>query len=105
MLDLMGRRADGARRLSRGRRVELDATLAPVADTIRAIAGAAIATATQIALGPLAADAMPQGGSRNSDGDVQKALDLLTDKIVHGRARRRAGRRARVRGAGRRRRR
>ena len=61
--------------------VEADATLAPVADTIRAIAGAAIATATQIALGPLAPEAMPQGGSRNSDGDVQKALDLLTDRL------------------------
>ena len=61
--------------------VAADATLAPVADTVRAIAGAAASVATQIALGPLAPEAMPQGGSRNSDGDVQKALDLLTDRL------------------------
>ena len=58
-----------------------DASLAPVAETLRAIAVAAARVAGQIALGPLSPEAMPQGGSKNSDGDVQKALDLLTDKL------------------------
>jgi fructose-1,6-bisphosphatase I len=61
--------------------VSADASLVPVAETIRAIADAAAKVATQIALGPLSPEAMPQGGSKNSDGDVQKALDLLTDKL------------------------
>ena len=61
--------------------VAADASLAPVATTMRAIAGAAVETARQIQLGPLSPEAMPQGGSKNSDGDVQKALDLLTDRL------------------------
>ena len=64
-----------------GKAVEGDASLTPVADTLRAIARAAARVAGQIALGPLSPEAMPQGGSKNSDGDVQKALDLLTDKL------------------------
>ncbi len=55
--------------------------LGPVGDTLRAVATAAARVAGQIALGPLSPEAMPQGGSKNSDGDVQKALDLLTDRI------------------------
>lgn len=61
--------------------VKADQSLAPVAETVQAIAGAAARTAAQIRLGPLAEEAMPQGGSKNTDGDVQKALDLLTDKL------------------------
>ena len=61
--------------------VEADATLAPVADVMRAVAGAAAKVATLIALGPLAGDEMPKGGEHNAGGDVQKALDLLTDKL------------------------
>jgi fructose-1,6-bisphosphatase I len=61
--------------------VAQDPSLAPVAETLRAVAGAAARVAEQIRLGPLSPEAMPQGGSKNSDGDVQKALDLLTDKI------------------------
>ncbi len=61
--------------------VAADASLVPVAETLRAVAGAAARVAEQIRLGPLSPEAMPQGGSTNSDGDVQKALDLLTDKI------------------------
>lgn len=61
--------------------VAADAGIAPVADTMRAVASAAVKVAARIALGPLAPDAMPPGGSRNSDGDVQKALDLLTDQL------------------------
>ena len=58
-----------------------NAALQPVAETLRVVAGAAARVAGQIALGPLSPEAMPLGGSKNSDGDVQKALDLLTDKI------------------------
>ena len=58
-----------------------DASLAPVAQTLQAVAAAAAKVAELIRLGPLAPEAMPQGGSKNSDGDVQKALDLLTDKL------------------------
>ena len=61
--------------------VAADPSLAPVAETLRAVAGAAARVAEQIRLGPLSPEAMPQGGSKNSDGDVQKALDLLTDKL------------------------
>ncbi len=61
--------------------VDADAELAPVADTMRAVAEAAAKVAEQIALGPLAAEAMPKGGEQNAGGDVQKALDLLTDKL------------------------
>ncbi len=61
--------------------VAADASLAPVSETLRAIAGAAAMVAEQIRLGPLSPEAMPPGGSKNSDGDVQKALDLLTDKL------------------------
>ena len=61
--------------------VARDAALEPVAATFRAIAGAAAKVAGQIRLGPLSPEAMPQGGSKNSDGDVQKALDLLTDRL------------------------
>ncbi len=61
--------------------VAKDAKLEPVAETLRVLAGAAARVAQQIALGPLSPEAMPQGGSTNSDGDVQKALDLMTDKI------------------------
>lgn len=56
-------------------------SLAPVAETLRAVAGAAAKVADQIRLGPLSPEAMPQGGSKNSDGDIQKALDLLTDRL------------------------
>lgn len=61
--------------------VDADAGLAPVAETIRAVAAAAARVAGQIALGPLSADVLPQGGSTNADGDVQKALDLLTNRL------------------------
>ena len=61
--------------------VRADGALAPVADTVLALAEAGAEVAKQIALGPLSPEAMPQGGSRNSDGDVQKALDLLTDRL------------------------
>ena len=61
--------------------VAKDASLAPVAETLLAVARAAAKVADQIRLGPLSPYAMPQGGSRNSDGDVQKALDLLTDRL------------------------
>ena len=47
---------------------------------MRAIARAAVKTAGQIALGPLAPEAMPEGGAQNAGGDVQKALDILTDR-------------------------
>jgi fructose-1,6-bisphosphatase I len=61
--------------------VTADPSLGPVAATIEALAGAATKTAALIALGPLAAEALPEAGSRNSDGDVQKALDLLSDRL------------------------
>ena len=68
-----------------GARVAKDAGLEPVAAVMRAIAGAAAEVATQIALGPLgtAADgeAIPEAGHSNAGGDVQKALDLLTDRV------------------------
>ncbi len=55
--------------------------LEPVAATVRAIAAGAVEVADQIALGPLSAHAKPASGSRNTDGDVQQALDLLTNTI------------------------
>ena len=55
--------------------------LEPVAATVRAIAAGAVTVAEQIALGPLSAHAKPASGSRNTDGDVQQALDLLTNTI------------------------
>ncbi len=58
-----------------------DIRLAPVAEVVRAVARAAIETAAQIALGPLGGEAMPGGGHQNAGGDVQKALDLLTDRL------------------------
>ena len=61
--------------------VEADPKLAPVAEVVHAVARAAIETAGQIALGPLAGEAMPTGGHQNAGGDVQKALDLLTDRL------------------------
>ena len=61
--------------------VEADAQLASVAEVVRAVAKAAIEIAAQIALGPLAGEAMPAGGRQNAGGDVQKTLDLLTDRL------------------------
>lgn len=61
--------------------VAADESLAPVAETIKVIAGAASEVAAQIALGPYGQAAMPRGGDVNPDGDVQKSLDLLTDKL------------------------
>ncbi len=61
--------------------VATDASLAPVAAVMRAVAGAAAQVAQQIALGPLAPDALPEAGGANAGGDVQKALDLLTDRV------------------------
>ena len=61
--------------------VAADASLAPVGDTVRAIAGAAGQVAAQIALGPLSPEALPEAGHANAGGDVQKALDLLTDRL------------------------
>lgn len=58
-----------------------DPSLQPVIATVEAMAGAAAKLAEQIRLGPLSPETLPQGGSRNSDGDVQKALDLLSDKL------------------------
>lgn len=58
-----------------------DASLAPVVQVVEAIASAASTVASEIALGPLSDAARPQGGTRNSDGDVQKALDLLTNDL------------------------
>ena len=81
MLDVRDVAPEGALEAYLTAAVNADASLAPVAETILAIAGAASKAAAQIALGPLSPEAMPQGGSRNSDGDVQKALDLLTDRL------------------------
>ena len=85
MLDLKGMAEANGLEAFLASAVAADASLAPVADVMRAIAGAAAKVAGQIALGPLAADAAPQGlpqaGSQNAGGDVQKALDLLTDKL------------------------
>jgi fructose-1,6-bisphosphatase I len=58
-----------------------DQSVAPVAEVIRAIAAGAAVVADQIALGPLSPHAKPASGSRNTDGDVQQALDLLTNQI------------------------
>ena len=81
MLDLKGMtKADGLDAFLSSA-VAADAALAPVAEVMRAIAGAAAKVATQIALGPLAPYALPQAGTQNAGGDVQKALDLLTDKL------------------------
>jgi fructose-1,6-bisphosphatase I len=55
--------------------------LAPVAETVLALAAGAVEVAGQIALGPLSLHAKPASGSRNIDGDVQQALDLLTNQI------------------------
>ena len=81
MLDVRDVAPDGALQAYLTAAVHADPSLAPVAETVIAIAGAAAKSAAQIALGPLSPEAMPQGGSRNSDGDVQKALDLLTDRL------------------------
>ena len=81
MFDLKETAPEGSLEAFLASAVAADAGLAPVAETLRAIAGAAAKVAGQIALGPLSPEAMPQGGSRNSDGDVQKALDLLTDRL------------------------
>ncbi len=61
--------------------VTANPALEPVAQTVRAIAAAAVTTADQIALGPLSIHARPASGTRNTDGDVQQALDLLTNTI------------------------
>ena len=61
--------------------VAANAGLEPVATTVRAIAAGAATVADQIALGPLSPHAKPASGSRNTDGDVQQALDLLTNQI------------------------
>lgn len=56
-------------------------SLDPVAATVRAIAAGAAEVADQIALGPLSPHAKPASGSRNTDGDVQQALDLFTNQV------------------------
>jgi fructose-1,6-bisphosphatase I len=81
MLDLKDVAPEGALEAFLLAAVDADKSLAPVAETVRAIAGAAVETAAQIALGPLAPETLPQAGSRNSDGDLQKALDLFTDRL------------------------
>lgn len=58
-----------------------ETALGPVAETVAMIAAGAAEVAAQIALGPLSPHAQPASGSRNSDGDVQQALDLLTNEI------------------------
>ncbi len=79
MLDIGDTRSELEAYLAKA--VEADQALAPVAETVLALAAAGVEVAQQIALGPLSPEAMPTGGSKNSDGDVQKALDLLTDRL------------------------
>ena len=61
--------------------VAANGALTPVASVVGAIAAGAATVADQIALGPLSPHAKPASGSRNTDGDVQQALDLLTNQI------------------------
>lgn len=81
MLDVRNAAPEGALDAFLAAAVKADGALQPVAETVTAIARAAAEAAAQIGLGPLAEEAMPKGGSKNSDGDVQKALDLLTDRL------------------------
>jgi fructose-1,6-bisphosphatase I len=62
-------------------RVGGDAALAPVADLIRAIADAAVEVAEVVALGRLAGETDAAVGRVNSDGDVQKHLDVLANNL------------------------
>jgi fructose-1,6-bisphosphatase I len=62
-------------------RVGQDAALVPVADLIGAIADAAMEVAEVVALGRLAGDADATVGNLNSDGDVQKNLDVLANDL------------------------
>ncbi len=59
--------------------VARDASLADTAATIRALAAAAIDVSVTCGLGALAGDLGAQG-EHNSDGDVQKALDVIAHK-------------------------
>ena len=88
----MGRRAMAGNGLDDylGAMVAKDAALAPVAAVMKAVAQAAAEVAIQIALGPLGTspqnlgldgEAIPEAGHANAGGDVQKALDLLTDRV------------------------
>ena len=81
MLDVKDAAPEGALDAFLAAAVDADSGLAPVAETVKAIAGAAARTALEIRLGPLSDEARPEAGSRNSDGDVQKVLDLLTDRL------------------------
>ena len=59
--------------------VARDASLADTAATIRALAAAAIEVSEIVGRGSLAGDLAAQG-EHNSDGDVQKALDVIAHK-------------------------
>ncbi|GJE70231.1 class 1 fructose-bisphosphatase [Methylorubrum podarium] len=59
--------------------VARDASLADTAATIRALAAAAIDVSETVGRGSLAGDLAAQG-EHNSDGDVQKALDVIAHK-------------------------
>ncbi|MEH3119375.1 MAG: class 1 fructose-bisphosphatase [Methylorubrum populi] len=59
--------------------VARDASLADTAATIRALAAAAIDVSETVGRGALAGDLAAQG-EHNSDGDVQKALDVIAHK-------------------------
>jgi fructose-1,6-bisphosphatase I len=62
-------------------RVAQDAALAPVAELIGAIADTAVEVAEIIALGRLAGESDAAAGNLNSDGDVQKNLDVLANDL------------------------
>jgi fructose-1,6-bisphosphatase I len=61
-------------------RVGRDAAFAPVGDLIRVIANAAVEVAEVVALGRLAGETDAAVG-QNSDGDVQKNLDILANNL------------------------
>ncbi|MGO9133758.1 MAG: class 1 fructose-bisphosphatase [Methylovirgula sp.] len=61
--------------------VSLDHTLAPVAEAVREIAGAAIEMAELVSLGRLAGEHGAAIGSLNRDGDAQKHLDVLANDL------------------------
>ena len=58
-----------------------DGTLAPIADLVREIAGAAADMAEVISLGRLGEEGHADAGHLNPDGDVQKKLDLFADGL------------------------
>ncbi len=62
-------------------RVGQDAALVPVAAVIRAIADTAMQVAEVVALGRLAGETDASVGNLNSDGDVQKNLDILANDL------------------------